>query len=619
MPVGDFRPRRIRLDNTDSILRGREMSTDRNRFASLGVIYTSWVLLLLGAASPQAPADDIIFTDVTDEAGIKFALIPPDESIFPNGHFFGGVGLADFDGNGAVDIYFSGGGGDHDTLYLNDGTGHFTDVSEAWGLDSRDLSCGVGAGDLDNDGWIDIVVASAGNPDVPGGEPGHYRLYKNVEGRRFLDIAQISGVHNVSPGPTQHPTFATPGDFNADGLLDLLYGSWQVEANGNRLYLNDGDGTFTDVTDSMGFHHQLHLARSFSANVTDMDGDLHPDITWVADFNESRYFRNNGDGTFSNLGPQNGTCQDQTAMGSAILDFNKDGRLDWFVSAIWYHEGEWEYNGNAFYMQIADHEFVNMAIPLAIQDSGWSWSSIAADLDQDGLQELVVGNGSRYPDFSNEHEYIFKQHNLNGTYYNVTSMTGLDLACQATSAAAFDMEGDGDLDLIFVCNKSRARLYRNDSVDQGSWLKVSLGGDPPNRIPNNGFNTRVEVQIGNDVQTRYMNGNPSYGASGPQTLHFGLGNIEEIDQITVRWINGQVTRLEGVRANQFIHIDPPGSFGLADLNDDGTVNGQDLLTLLSSWGMCEGINGDCTADLNLDGEVSGYDLNTLLSHWTDQP
>ena len=595
------------------------MSTDRIRFASDDGSSPWCVLLLTVAATWQALAGDILFTDVTDESGIAFTLTPPDDAMFPSAHFFGGVGLADFNGDGSIDIYFSGGGGDHDTLYLNDGSGHFTDVSAAWGLDARDLSCGVGAGDLDNDGWVDVVVASAGNPEIPGGEPGNYRLYKNIGGTRFEDIARKSGVNNVAPGHIQHPTFATPGDFNADGLLDLLYGAWQVDAHGNRLYLNNGNGTFTDVTASMGFEHELHLARSFSASVTDMDGDLHPEILWVADFNDSKYFRNNGDGTFSNIGPDNGTCQDQTAMGSSILDFNQDGRLDWFVSAIWYHQGEWPYNGNALYMQIEDNHFVNIAEPLALLDSGWSWSSIAADLDQDGLQEMVIGNGSRYPDFIDEPEYIFKQHVLNGSYYNVTSTTGLDLACQATSTAAFDMEGDGDLDLIFVCNKSRARLYRNDTIDQGSWLQVSLGGDPANRIPNFGFNTRVEVRTGDDVQTRYMDGNPSYGASGPQVLHFGLGDTGTIDRITIRWINGAVTTLDDVPANQRLHIDPPGTVEPADLNTDGMVNGADLLMLLGTWGECRGTTRECPADLDGDGQIGGQDLDRLLSCWTPEP
>jgi hypothetical protein len=564
-------------------------------------------------------ASDIRFTEVTEEAGITFALDVPEDTWFNYAHFFGGIGLADFDKNGAIDIYFTGGGGDHDTLYLNDGTGHFTDASEEWGLDIIDLSCGVGAGDLDNDGWIDIVVASAGDASIQGGSPGNYRLYRNINGQRFEEIAESAGVNNVAPGSKQHPTFATPGDFNADGHLDLIYGAWHIEAQGNRFYLNNGDGTFTDVTRSMGFHHEVHLGQGFSASVTDMDGDLFPDITWVSDFNKSRYFRNNGDGTFTNLCPGNGTGVDETAMGSSIFDFNLDGRLDWFVGAIWYHDDDSDYNGNAFYVQIADHQYVNLAVPFDLLDSGWAWSTVAADLDQDGLEDLVVGNGVRYPDFVDESEYIFKQYNQNGTFYNITSETGLDLACQATSTASFDMEGDGDLDLVFICNKGLAHIYRNDSINQGSWLQVSLGGDPDNRIPNHGFNTRVEARIGSTTRTRYMDGRPSYGASGPQTLHFGLGSATMIDQLTVRWINGEVTVLSNVAVNQFLHIDPPGKVPVGDMNGDTFVDGYDLTQLLCVWGTCPTPPAECHADFDGDGLVNGLDLAVLLENWTTRP
>lgn len=579
----------------------------------------STILLLSASVTSSAGADEIRFTEITELAGVEFALEVPDDAWFPNAHFFGGIGLADFDGNGATDIYFTGGGGDHDTLFLNDGTGHFTDASEAWGLEIIDLSCGVGAGDLDNDGWIDIVVASAGDVATQGGSVGNYRLYRNINGTRFENIAQMAGVNTVATGPVQHPTFATPGDFNADGHLDLLYGAWQVEAEGNRLFINNGNGTFTDVTRSMGFHDTLQPARSFSASVTDMDGDLHPDILWVADFNESRYFRNNGDGTFTNICPTNGTCDDTTAMGSAILDLNQDGRLDWLVSAIWYHQEKDDYNGNGLYMQIADHEYINMAAPFGLLDSGWSWSTIAADLDQDGLEEIVIGNGARYPDFIDEPEYIFSQKHLNGLFYNVTSGSGLDLACEATSAGSLDLEGDGDLDLVFICNKGLAHIYRNDTPDAGSWLQVELGGDPENRIPSNGFNSRVEARIGTNVQTRYMDGRPSYGASGPQSLHFGFGDATVIDELTVRWINGEVTVLESVAVNRRITIVPPGKVMTGDLDQNGTVDGSDLTTLLGQWGSCGDADQPCTGDLNEDGQITEQDLATLLDCWSTSP
>lgn len=590
-----------------------------NLVASTPVSCCLALIASLNAQGHFASAGDIRFTNVTEESGISFALDVPDDAWFNYAHFFGGIGLADFDNNGAIDIYFTGGGGDHDTLYLNDGDGHFTDVSEEWGLEIIDLSCGVGTGDLDNDGWIDVVVASAGDASIQGGSAGNYRLYRNIQGERFEEIAQSAGVHNVAPGTRQHPTFATTGDFNADGHLDLLYGAWQVEAEGNRFYLNNGDGTFTDVTESMGFHHYVHLGQGFSASVTDMDGDLNPDITWVSDFNKSRYFRNNGDGTFTNLCPGNGAGEDETAMGSSIFDFNLDGRLDWFVGAIMYHEDDADYNGNGFYVQIADHQYVNMASSFGLLDSGWAWSSVAADFDQDGFEDLVVGNGVRYPDFRNESEYIYKQHFHNGTFYNVTAESGLDLACQATSTAAFDMEGDGDLDLVFICNKGMAHIYRNDSINQGSWLQITLGGDPENRIPNQGFNTRVEATIGNTTRVRYMDGRPSYGASGPQRLHFGLGSATTIDELTIRWINGDVTVLPDVEVNQVLHIHPPSVIPAGDLNGDLLVDGDDLSRLLGAWGDCPEPPSTCIADIDHNGAVDGMDLSILLGSWTIQP
>ena len=580
------------------------------------------VTVVLASATTLATAGDILFTDVTDQVGVDFVMETPPKWILNNSHFYGGMGVADFDGNGALDLFFSGVGYRKDTLYLNDGDGNFTDVSGEWGVDTLNFSCGVGAGDIDNDGWIDLVVASAGDASVPGGNVGGYLLYRNIEGTRFENIAEASGVHDVALGSVQHPTFATPGDFNADGHLDLMYGSWQIPAQGNKFYLNDGDGTFTDVTESMGFQNTVRLAKGFSADVVDMDGDLNPDILWVADFGKSAYFRNNGDGSFTNMTPDNGTGDDRSGMGSAVLDFNKDGKLDWFVGAIWYENGSpvgSKYNGNALYTQLSDHSFVNLASAFGILDSGWSWSTIAADLDNDGLEEIVVGNGTQNnAEFRDESEYVFQQLNLNGIFYNVTATSGIDLACQATSAAAFDMENDGDLDLVFVCNDGAARIYRNDSTDQGNWLQVELGGDPANRIPNHGFNTRVEARVGSVIHTRYMDGRPSYGASGPQALHFGLGDTQVVDELTIRWINGDVDIMKNVPVNQILHVSPIDAV-IGDLDGDGIVRGADLTVLLGMWGACIGDPEACNADLDGNGVVDGADLTLMLGNWTLLP
>lgn len=578
------------------------------------------VLFLSTFATSDSRADDITFTDVTAASGIDFVLETPPKHILNNSHFYGGIGIADFDGNGACDIFLSGIGSVHDTLYLNDGTGSFTDVSSDWGLSGLHFSCGVGAGDFDNDGWIDLAVASAGDASIHGGSPGGYRLYRNVDGVRFENIATDAGVNNVAPGSIQHPTFATAGDFNADGHLDLLYGSWQIQAEGNRFYLNDGDSTFTDVTETLDFYNEVRQAKGFSANVIDMDGDLNPDIVWVADFGRSAYFRNDGDNTFTNLTPGNGTGVDSSGMGSAVFDFNHDGMLDWFVGCIWFDETPSNFNGNTMYLQHSDHQFINMAAPFGLHDSGWSWSCSAVDLDHDGMQEIVIGNGiHNRVEFRYEPETILRKDSINGNYYNVTAETGLDLACQSTSSASFDMDADGDMDLIFVCNDGAAHLYRNDSLNKGAWLQVTLGGDPENRIPNNGFNTRVEARVGTLTHVRYMDGNPSYSASGPQMLHFGLGDAEVIDELTIKWINGEVDVLLDVPVNQRLHIDPDSGGGdpvTGDLNGDDLVGGIDLAIVLSSWGTCPAPPRECVADIDGDGFVGGVDIGIVLGNWS---
>lgn len=578
------------------------------------------VVLSSGIASGTARADDLVFTDVTAEIGIDFVHERPAKGDLNNAHFYGGLAVADFDGDGSIDLFVAGSGSTHDSLYLNDGTGHFTDVSAAWGLDDVHFSCGVGAGDLDGDGWTDLVVASAGDASIPNGAPGGYRLYRNVGGTRFEDVAKLAGVAEVAPGSVQHPTFATTGDFNADGHLDLMYGAWKQQARGNRFYTNDGDGTFTDVTESMDFWGTVGNAKGFSASVVDMDGDLHPDILWVADHNKSAYFRNNGDGTFTNLVPDNGTGVDYSGMGSAVLDYNKDGRLDWFVGAIWYEEvpDGWEYNGNALYMQIADHQFINVAGAFGLIDSGWAWSSIAADLDHDGLEEIVVGNGHPSVEFREEREHLFQQQVMHGNYYNVVESCGLAIACEATSAAAFDLEGDGDLDLVFFCNGGPLQVYRNDTETSNAWLQIELGGDPASRIPLHGFNTRVEARVGDVTHVRYMDGNPSYGASGPLSLHFGLGETDVVDELTVRWINGEVDVYENVAVNQHLRVDPV-RYAPGDLDRDGRVDGTDLAIMLSEWGPCPPPPSACLADLDGNGSVNGTDLAFVLADWSPAP
>jgi hypothetical protein len=564
-------------------------------------------------------AGDIKFTDITSESGIDYYYDSPDNSIMSQGHFFGGMGVGDFDQNGADDIFFPGSGTSTDRLYLNDGTGHFTDVSEAWGLVDIHIGNGVGVADINNDGWLDVFVTSAGPVGEAGGQPGGYRVYRNQEGTGFVDIAVELGLNNITPNDPQQPTFVTPGDFNADGHIDLLYGTWQPLNGGNRAFRNNGDGTFTDMSEEMGLLSAFNISRGWSSTVVDMDEDLLPDILWVADFHRSHYFQNLGTGEFDDLAGQNGTNEDENGMGGVVFDANVDGALDWFVTSIFYDDDENGHQGNALYVQYADHQYLQLAGPYGVADSGWAWTVCAVDYDQDGREDLAVANGNnRKEEFSDELQSLF-QNDASGVFYNVAVSAGITLDCASTSCASFDIDLDGDFDLVFLCNEGDVVVYRNDSTDQGSWLQVDLGGDPENGIAPFGLNTRVEVTVADKTFVRYMDGKSCYGACGPQTLHFGLGDADIIDVLTVKWINGDVTVLKNVAVDQvlFIDPDPSGCNSLeGDLNLDCIVDGFDLGTLLACWGDCPEFPEDCPEDLDGNGVVDGADLARLLNNWS---
>ena len=601
------------------ILFGEKMNLQRGITFTRLISSASFIGLssLCLAASPG----DLEYVDVTVESGLsEFTHGVENQSDFQQSHFFGGIGLGDFDRDGDIDVYLTSGGITHDHLYLNDGNGVFTDVSDEWGLQASEFTSGVGVGDFDNDGWLDISVSNIGDSSLPGGAAGFHKLYRNINGTRFEDVALSAGVNNASPGPTkQHPSSASMGDFNADGHLDLIFTSWSRFSQGNRFYTNNGDGTFTDVTVSGGFLDSVNGVRAFASDVVDMDGDLVPEILWVADFNDSRYFVNNGDDTFSDASATNGTCGEGYGMGSNIADLDGNGRLDWLVSSVFFdsedHEPLGDFNGNGYYSQVAPGFFVNLASSMGLSDTGWSWSSIIEDLDNDGLQEVFVGEGAKQSEFNGTPEYLLKQPSFGSPFFNVTESSGITTTGKVTAVSSFDMDGDGDLDLLYVCNGEGVILLRNDTRDLGSWLRVCLGGDPEQGIPLDGFNSRVEARMGTTVQTRYMNGHVSYGVAGPQNMHFGFGDEVLLDELTIRWINGEVTVLTDVPLNQELCIDPPSSVVRGDLDGDGLVSPTDLTILLARWGVCADVDA-CIADLDGDGLIGPTDLTILLAEWS---
>ncbi|MFO0873138.1 MAG: FG-GAP-like repeat-containing protein [Phycisphaerales bacterium] len=575
------------------------MNGTRFGLAAVGVV----------ALGTQGVLGQITVKDVTVEAHVAFTHQPAVLAIpGPQDWMPAGIAIADYDKDGWPDIFWASGGTVPDHLYINNHNGIFSDQAGAWGLTDIHAACGACAGDYDDDGWIDIYVTSFGNGNDNQGQVGKNRLYHNNGNGGFTNVATAAGV-NFTSTVISSGYGCCWGDYDLDGDLDLAISAWFASAKGNRLYRNNGDGTFTNVTGTAVVFP--NTTWGFQTSLTDMDGDGWPELLLAADFGTSRYYRNNGNGTFTDVTVASGTGKDQNGMGECVGDFNNDGRLDWYVTSIYLDtpqpaSGE----GNKLYINQGGHTYLETAVASGVADGGWGWGTIAVDLDQDGWLDIVEVNGRPGNDeFTGEQEYIYRN-NGNGTFTEMGLAAGLTFKAEGKSIASIDYDRDGDVDFAITFNSDKAKLYRNDGAT-GAWLHVEL--DTPNNplLAPNGFGARVTATAGGHSYVRYIDGAPSFLNTGEIAAHFGLGSATIVETLRIDWPRGYVTTLTNVAVNQFLSIQGPS---LTDLSADGVTDGADLGLLLGRWGPV-GVSSDRKADLNNDGVVDGADLGILLNAW----
>ncbi|MEL7473378.1 MAG: VCBS repeat-containing protein, partial [Planctomycetota bacterium] len=279
--------------------------------------------------SGVASGQEILFTDATQASGISSGFEFP-AGVNPPQKMLAGGAVGDFDRDGDQDLFVLSGGSAPDRLYINDGMGVFTDQAVAWGVDRSHLGAGAAVADVNNDGWLDLFVTSHGMASAPG-TPGNHALYMNNGDGTFTDRALQSGLQTITS--VADGFGAGFGDYDLDGDLDLAVAGWMFEAGGNRLFQNDGTGQFTDVT-AAALPASVFDCRGFSPWFHDMDGDRLPELLWTSDFGTSRYLVNNGDGTFADFTAASGTGLDSNGMGATIADMNGDGLPDWYVTSI---------------------------------------------------------------------------------------------------------------------------------------------------------------------------------------------------------------------------------------------------------------------------------------------
>jgi len=528
-------------------------------------------------------ADPVTFTDVTKQSRITFSHAWSTDKKYILESMSGGVAVFDFDNDGLLDVYFvnsptvataSDARSARSELWRNQGDGTFVDVTDKAGVGYPGWGMGAVSADVDNDGWDDLYVTCYG--------PNH--LYHNNHDGTFSDITEKAGV-----GDPRWSTGAAFGDYDGDGRVDLFVANYvdiRVNAlpefgkgkfcefhgipvqcgprglpgSGDSLYRNKGDGTFEDVSVKAGVA-DANGRFGMGAVWTDFNGDGRPDLYVANDAGANYLYKNNGNGTFTDVALQAGTAlsedgKEQGSMGVAVGDYDHRGRWSIFVTnfadeynALYHHDKEFQFTDVSFVSQTA-----KPSVPLV------GWGTHFLDYDNDGWLDLLVVNGHVYPQVeragaasSYAQPKLLFRNNHNGTFADVTSASGAALTARAVSrgSATIDFDNDGDLDVVINNLDGAPTVLRNDGGNRQNFLVVDLAGRTSNR---SAVGAIVTVRAGDLVQRGERRSGDSYLSHSDSRLHFGLGMRTTVDSIEVRWPNGGVQRFSEVAANSFITI-----------------------------------------------------------------
>ena len=501
----------------------------------------------------------------------------------------GGVAMLDYDGDGWLDLFFVNGAAIDDPmpadkmpdksdprywnrLYHNNRDGTFTDVTEKAGVRGHSFGMGVAVGDYDNDGHADIYVTNF----------GRNILYHNNGDGTFTDVTERAGVAGSG-----WSTGACWVDYDRDGRLDLIvarYLEWDFATNmwcglhkpGYRSYChpdqfkpiahlafhNNGDGTFTDVSRASGIG--LSPGKGLGVAINDFDLDGWPDILIANDSFPQQLFRNNRDGTFTEIGLKVGLAYDEdgktfAGMGLDFDDYDNDGLPDVFIDAL----GNQKYA--LFRNAKGSFEYVTSTVGVAgitLQHSGWGTKFF--DYDNDGWKDLFVGQGHVMDNIEltqptlKHLERCLLMRNVAGKFQDVTEQSGetLLVARPARGVAFGDLDNDGFIDLAINCNNQPAVILHNEGGNGNHWLSINTVGVVSNR---DGIGARVRIVGESGVQQWSMVSTASsYLSANDKRVHFGLGKDKQARLVEIVWPSSAVQRMERVKADQILTIREAG-------------------------------------------------------------
>jgi hypothetical protein len=531
----------------------------------------------------------VVFMDIAKQAGLatwRNVTGTPQKNIIVEAKG-SGVALLDYDNDGWLDIYMVNGSTfdaqtgkttpPHAALFHNNHDGTFTDVAKQAGVTNDRWGLGVAVGDFDNDGWPDLYVTNLGTN----------RLYRNNHDGTFTDVAEKAGVALDSGNPqvvVDH-TGATFGDYDGDGRLDLfvagyihfdfehppvagtkavsyetcqyrslnvMCGPRGLEGAGDHLFHNNGDGTFTDVSEKAGVTDKPGF-YGLGALFVDVNNDGRPDLLVANDSTPNYLYINKGDGTFeddsySSGYALNGDGREVSNMGIAAGDYENNGHLDLVntdfsddYDVVFLNDGHGDFSDVSYRSGIA-----SPTVPFVGFGDGF------LDYDNDGWKDLLIVNGHVYPQADQIPEWGMSYaqrsllfHNLqNGRFELVPAVEGTGLATLGVGrGAAFgDLFNDGKIDVVINNLDGPPILLRNVNPDHHHWIGLKLTGN--GKTPRDAVGTTVYLTAGGIRQREDVMSGGSYLSSSDMRAHFGLGDAASVDEVEIRWAGGGIEKLK---------------------------------------------------------------------------
>ena len=537
-------------------------------------------LLIAWTAHGQSP---IVLCSVTPETGIRFRHTDGSSGRrYIAENMTAGLALFDYNGDGRIDVYLVNGaplpGADVDVaprnaLYRNDGGWRFTEVTDEAGVGDPGHGLGAAAADYDNDGDQDLYLSNFG-PNV---------LYRNNGDGTFADVTAQAGVANGD----RFGAGVAFLDMEGDGDLDLYAANYilfscdmhvpftirgvpayrspqDYEPDPDTLYRNNGDGTFSDVSEESGV--AAHAGTGMGMVAADYDNDADTDVFVCNDVMGNFLFENDGSGKFDEVALITGVAYNYSgtwlgSMGVDCGDYDNDGLLDFFMT-------DYQAEMPALYRNFGQGLFEDATLEARAGIKAFphvNWGAGFVDFDNDGDRDVFIACGHLQDNIElRDDTTAYRVRNIlllntgNGKFVDVTETSGdgLDVARSSRGAGFDDLDNDGDVDVVVLNSREEPTVLRNESKNDHHWLQIRLRGTKTNR---DGVGAHVKVVAGDLVQIDEVHSGRGYQSHYGTRLHFGLGERDSVDRVEVRWIGGGVDVREDVGVDRLLTVTEGGS------------------------------------------------------------